>query len=829
MLPEEEKHFRSLRPKPCFYCRVKDSESLLFCDTCSKWYCADPVKGGCHFAWHLDCAEHYIWSSHSKAPFHRGLFSCKHCYSSNMSMLCLVDNSEILCRLCAIQVKTKNEKICIEVLISNGNPLTSVFGESTTQQSLKRRPFTKRDLWYFEKKNDESRIYLRTLITIKRSYNDVEEYRVKFRELLLMDMEYDKREAGIKSMKNASITIKNIIGYFYYDQYESSIKLNVGSPISVYLKLNPYEIVFNEDEDEDEERDYDLELISDAIVIDIDSTTKIVTIKFHSKSTKLETRDDYIIKIRFIPITFQRMLDALESFGQINRKLKKILLCINIEASRSDIDQSIFETPPSDWIAPKLNPLNESQLLALKTALMYNFTIIQGPPGTGKTQLSAVYVWKLFTILKQRKDEKILVTSKSNIAVENLVERIHKTGLNIVRVTSKIRENIKSNSKIVHDNSLHVLLKNCIKEHYPKIYDLFKMKYSFDELLTQEQENELNKFVDPLTQKILEEADVICCTNVVTADPKLRRFKFPYVLIDEASQSIEAETILPLVKGCKHLVLIGDQVQLGPMSKCMATKQAGLNRSLMVRLIDSGIKPVLLKIQYRMHPCISEFPKNFFYLDQLSNGITSDDRPIIKDFWPNDTPNVFFHNQYNEASTGTKSVSNVNEGFEVLHAIKEMNKRGVEYDKIVILTPYEAQKTTIVEIIKESKIKIKVMNIDEFQGNEEDYVIFSTVRSNIDQKIGFLQDFRRLNVAITRARYGLVIFGDCETLGEWELWKILMNHYSSNNMLFSGNFGRSKPYTDPSGRTKNPPFAQTRKKTVKDFEEVFKYSDEATL
>ena len=825
MLPKKDKHSRALRPKPCTYCKVRNSESLLFCDSCSKWYCADPVKGGCHFAWHLDRAEHYIWSSHSKAPFHRGLFSCKQCCSSNMSMLCLVNNSEILCRLCAIKIKTKNEKACIEVLISNGNPLTSVFGESTSKQLRDIRQFDKRDLGYFEKRNDENRIFFMPLETIKKAYIDVEDYRVVFRELLLIDMECEKKKAEEKCMKNISITINDTIGYFYYDQFESSIKLNVGSPITIYLKLNPYEIIFDEDEDED----YTLEAISDAIVTEINPITKKVSIKFNKKSTKLETRDDYIIKIQFIPLTFQRMLNALEYSEQINRKLKFIILGINMEVSRSDIDQSIFETPPSDWIALNLKPLNESQLLALKTALMYNLSIIQGPPGTGKTQLSAVYVWKLSTILKKRKDEKILVTSKSNIAVDNLVERIHKTGLNIVRVTSKIREIIKSSSEIVHQNSLHILLKNYIKEHYPSIYDLFKMKYSFDELLTQEQENELNKVVEPVTQKILEEADVICCTNVVTAGPKLKRLRFPYVLIDEASQSIEPETLLPLIKGCKHLVLIGDQVQLGPMSKCMATKKAGLDRSLMVRLIDLGLKPILLKHQYRMHPCISEFPRSFFYLDQLSDDITSDDRPIIKDFWPNDIPNVFFHNQYNEASTGTKSVSNVNEGFEVLHAIKQLKKRGVEYDKIVILTAYEAQKKTILEITTENEIEIKVMNIDEFQGNEEDYVIFSTVRSNIDHKVGFLQDSRRLNVAITRAKYGLIIFGDCETLGEWELWKILMNHYSAGKMLFSGNIGRPKPYPDLSSRPPTPPPAPAPKRTVKDFEQEFKYSDEATL
>jgi regulator of nonsense transcripts 1 len=276
----------------------------------------------------------------------------------------------------------------------------------------------------------------------------------------------------------------------------------------------------------------------------------------------------------------------------------------------------------------------------------------------------------------------------------------------------------------------------------------------------------------------------------VAADDRLSDFEYPFVLIDEANQSIEPESLIPLLFGCKKLILVGDQMQLGPVSKCSKTVTAGLTRSLMTRMIHLGHNPSILQHQYRMHPSISSFPRNFFYEGQLIDGITSTDRPIIPNFWLNDIPNIFLHHESNEASTGGAcSVSNVNEAFIAAEVLQKIIEKGVNSDEIIVLTPYEAQKRTILEVFNRKRSNVKVYNIDEFQGNEANYIIFSTVRSNTDGDIGFLSDFRRLNVAITRAKYGMVVLGNCKTLSKTKLWSHLIKDYADKHMIFEGMFG----------------------------------------
>jgi regulator of nonsense transcripts 1 len=136
---------------------------------------------------------------------------------------------------------------------------------------------------------------------------------------------------------------------------------------------------------------------------------------------------------------------------------------------------------------------------------------------------------------------------------------------------------------------------------------------------------------------ILSAADVICCTCVGAGDPRLASSRFRQVLIDEATQAIEAEALIPIVMGAKQLVMVGDQCQLGPVVMCKKAAKAGLTTSLFERLISLGIRPIRLEVQYRMHPCLSEFPSNAFYEGSLQNGATEAEKTLTGvDFpWPN--------------------------------------------------------------------------------------------------------------------------------------------------------------------------------------------------
>lgn len=488
------------------------------------------------------------------------------------------------------------------------------------------------------------------------------------------------------------------------------------------------------------------------------------------------------------------MENGIKTFKLIDSELKKLILAQSTGHNKSIFNyNAVKELLKSDTKFSSLKPLNRSQYKALKKALLQKLSIIQGPPGTGKTQISAAFVWYVSRLYKpQNSMEKILVTSSSNKAVDNLVLRIKKTGLKVIKIASRIRAKLDSINLKVEKHSLHVLLKNYIYTNHYQFYGYFIDKYENDELIDYSILKMLENIVKKVEQNFLEQADVICCTNIMVGDPRLSQLYFPFVLIDEASQSTEPEAILPLTKGCRHLVLVGDQMQLGPRIYSKIAEVSGLGISLMKRLIDSGIQPYLLQFQYRMHPLISRFPSEFYYEGLIINGVSSNDRPIIENFWPNDIPNIFLHNDFQEGSIGSGTVSNINEAFEVLYAINSLKENFVEYNRIVVITPYEGQKKVISEIFEINHIGIKVVNIDEFQGCEQDYVIFSTVRSNSEFEIGFLNDYRRMNVAITRAKFGLVVLGNCYVLKKSLLWSHLIKDYADKNMIFSGNFGSLK-------------------------------------
>lgn len=101
------------------------------------------------------------------------------------------------------------------------------------------------------------------------------------------------------------------------------------------------------------------------------------------------------------------------------------------------------------------------------------------------------------------------------------------------------------------------------------------------------------------------------------------RMQFRAVLIDESTQATEPECMIPVVLGCRQLVLVGDHCQLGPVVMCKKAARAGLSQSLFERLVVLGLRPIRLQVQYRMHPSLSAFPSNIFYEGSLQNGVTA--------------------------------------------------------------------------------------------------------------------------------------------------------------------------------------------------------------
>lgn len=190
-------------------------------------------------------------------------------------------------------------------------------------------------------------------------------------------------------------------------------------------------------------------------------------------------------------------------------------------------DQVVKSTIPKRVSAPNLPELNHSQTAAVKAVLSSTLSLIQGPPGTGKTVTSASIVYQM---AKQNKGQ-VLVCAPSNVAVDHLTAKIHKTGLKVVRVAAKSREALESPVAFL---TLHEQVHNYDSD--AQLVKLIKLKTSVGELSSSD-EKRYKALKRKAEHDILSNADVICCTCTGAGDPRLSRFSFRCVLVDEATQA----------------------------------------------------------------------------------------------------------------------------------------------------------------------------------------------------------------------------------------------------------------------------------------------------
>ena len=405
-----------------------------------------------------------------------------------------------------------------------------------------------------------------------------------------------------------------------------------------------------------------------------------------------------------------------------------------------------------------------------------------------QTVTSATIVYHL----TQQNEGQVLVCAPSNIAVDQLTEKIHATGLKVVRVAAKSREVVASSVDFL---SLHNLVDQLALQTKSELYKLQLLKEVQGELSAKD-EKRYKQLRKKAEHAILVNADVICTTLSGAGDGRLSTFRFHQVLLDEATQASEPECLIAIAKGAKQVVMIGDHLQLGPVVMCKKAAVAGLSRSLFERLILLGHQPVRLQVQYRMHPALSEWPSNTFYDGYLQNGVTAYQREDKSSFpWPQPQLPTFFYaslGQEEISSSGT-SYLNRTEAANVEKIVTTLLKGGITAEQIGVITPYEGQRSYIVQhMTRNAGLKrgqyeeLEVASVDSFQGREKDYIILSCVRSNEHQGIGFLHDPRRLNVALTRAKYGVIILGNPKVLARQALWNNLLQHYKVRGLLVEG-------------------------------------------
>ena len=484
------------------------------------------------------------------------------------------------------------------------------------------------------------------------------------------------------------------------------------------------------------------------------------------------------------------------TYLEMERALEKV---INAKGDRLAELRDIFLNKKPQYTLPNTSPelwniekLNISQNKAVQNiAQTQDIAIIHGPPGTGKTTTIVAAVKKL-----TQTENTILVAAPSNTAADLLTERLANEGLQVVRVgnISRVDENIVRHT-LDSQLSNHPEAKN-IKKIKIKAAELrrqaraFKRRFDYDarskrEELKQEV-REMSSWANDLEKRLIEEildsAQVITCTLVGAAHSILDGRKFRTVVIDEAAQALEPATWIPILKASR-VILAGDPFQLPPTVKSMEAQRGGLSTTLIEKAIKRLSNINLLNVQYRMNQTIMQFSNIWFYDKQLSAHPSVSER-ILPNFKSEksvvyiDTAGCGF-----EEKKHAEKMSSFNpEEFYILREHLNQYLEIFPYEKpsIGIISPYREQVVTIEKEIEEdpllNELDITVSTIDGFQGQERDVIYISLVRSNEKKDIGFLSDYRRMNVAMTRARMKLIVIGDSGTIGENKFYKTFLDY-----------------------------------------------------
>ncbi|MBA0801115.1 hypothetical protein Gohar_011500, partial [Gossypium harknessii] len=607
-------------------------------------------------------------------------------------------------------------------------------------------------------------------------YEDAYQYQNVFAPLIKLEADYDKMMKESQSKDNVIVRWdiglnKKRVAYFVFPKEDNELRLVPGDELRLRYSGDAAHPAWQ----------------AVGHVIKLTAQEEVALELRASQGVPVDVSHGFSVDFVWKSTSFDRMRGAMKTFAvdetSVSGYIYHHLLGHEVEV------QMVCNTLPRRFGAPGLPELNASQAFAVKSVLQKPISLIQGPPGTGKTVTSAAIVYNM---AKQGKGQ-VLVCAPSNVAVDQLAEKISATGLKVVRLCAKSREAVSSP---VEHLTLHYQVRHLDTSEKSELHKLQLLKDEQGELSSSD-EKKYKALKRATEREISQSADVICCTCVGAGDPRLANFRFRQVLIDESTQATEPECLIPLVLGVKQVVLVGDHCQLGPVIMCKKGACAGLAQSLFERLVLLGVKPIRLQVQYRMHPCLSEFPSNSFYEGTLQNGVTINERQSSGiDFpWPVPNRPMFFYVQMGQEEISASGTSYLNrtEAANVEKIVTTFLRSGVVPSQIGVITLYDGQRAYIVNYMSRNGAlrqqlykEIEVASVDSFQGREKDYIILSCVRSNEHQGIGFLNDPRRLNVALTRARYGIVILGNPKVLSKQPLWNGLLTHYKEHECLIEG-------------------------------------------
>jgi ATP-dependent RNA/DNA helicase IGHMBP2 len=438
-----------------------------------------------------------------------------------------------------------------------------------------------------------------------------------------------------------------------------------------------------------------------------------------------------------------------------------------------------------------LSPLNESQREAVALALAArDLAIIHGPPGTGKTTAVVELIRQAVV-----QGERVLACAPSNLAVDNLLEKLLAVGEEPVRlghparVSEPLREHTLDELAGRHPDAKQA------RKFYKDAHALFRKAGKWTRAKPEPGERgnlrrearslieDARKLEDRAVERILDDASVLCATLTGLNPEVLGNRMFDLVVIDEACQTAEPACWIPIGRA-KRVVLAGDHCQLPPTILSLEAARQGLSVSLMERLV-ARYGPLVtrrLRIQYRMNEAIAgfssaEFYENDLFADESVKAHRLCDLPGVTSEPRTESPVRYLDTAgagYDEEAVND-SRRNPQEAELVAKQVRALLELGLAPEQIAVIAPYSVQGKLLRDLLPVPGLEID--SVDGFQGREKEAVVLSMVRSNPEGEVGFLADVRRTNVALTRARRGLIVIGDSATLANHPFYQRLLTYF----------------------------------------------------
>jgi predicted DNA helicase len=492
-----------------------------------------------------------------------------------------------------------------------------------------------------------------------------------------------------------------------------------------------------------------------------------VSIAFDEPPPDWATEGRVVLELQPSSATHERLAGAVRRM----REARRWHAVLREEAPR-------FETRPREGPLQGASPdLNSEQNAALALAeRAQDVMLVHGPPGTGKTTVLVEAVRRAVA-----RGEKVLASAPSNLAVDNLVERLIAAGIDAVRlghparVLPSVVEHTLDQRTREHDQAR--IAAELVKEALRRRLDARKSRQRrgpgrFSEARAAEREArqllaEARELEDRAELSVLSRAQVICATltglesrvlQEWSAAPEGQR-RFDLAVIDEATQAVEPAAYLALLRA-ERAVLAGDHLQLPPT--VLSPDAQPLAISLFERLAAAHPEAmVTLAEQHRMNEQIMRYPSDALYGGRL-RAHPSVARHAL-DGAPLEMIDTAGRGFEEETPLGSESKMNPGEAELASAEVRNLLARGVRAQDVAVISPYDGQVQKIRQLLADQP-ELEIDTVDGFQGREKEAVVVSLVRSNDSGELGFVADIRRINVALTRARKKLIVIGDSATV-----------------------------------------------------------------